>query len=204
MFTNNFYRLHLSILISSDRQSIAYCKSKITILCIQTIPQPPPPTPQISMGKYTFDQICAYKFVYHFPWVHLLLPHRVPPTLKGWMTKSPRWSTMKSVTYLCYASYLITRVPSFFSENIPGYLEFCPGKKSHSPGYIANNFCTKTCNFFFQYNIEMMYILTFQVLSRFSAKFFLFCSGFLTFGDKFQAISRPGQIIFKSPGFPGF
>ncbi len=33
---------------------------------------------------------------------------------------------------------------------------------------------------------------------------FLFCPGFLTFWDKFQAISRPGQLKFKSPAFPGF
>ncbi len=32
----------------------------------------------------------------------------------------------------------------------------------------------------------------------------MFCPGFLTFWDKFQAISRPGQMILKSPGFPGF
>ncbi len=30
----------------------------------------------------------------------------------------------------------------------------------------------------------------------------MFCPGFLTFWDKFQAISGPGQIKFKSPGFP--
>ncbi len=60
-----------------------------------------------------------------------------------------------------------------------------------------------------QYNIEMLYILTFQVLSMFSAKLcfllnVLFCPGFLTFWDKFQVISGPGQIIFKSAGCPGF
>ncbi len=32
---------------------------------------------------------------------------------------------------------------------------------------------------------------------------FLFCPSFLTFWDKFQAISGPGQIKLKSPGFPG-
>ncbi len=51
-------------------------------------------------------------------------------------------------------------------------------------------------------NIEMLYILTFQVLSRFSAKFHVL-SKFSYFLSRFQAISRPGQIIFKSPGFPG-
>ncbi len=50
----------------------------------------------------------------------------------------------------------------------------------------------------------MLYILTFQVLSRVSAKKKKICPGFVTFWDQFQAISRPGQIIFKSPGFPGF
>ncbi len=49
----------------------------------------------------------------------------------------------------------------------------------------------------------MLYILTFQVLFRVSAKF-LVLSRFSDFCDKFQAISRPGQILFKSPGFPGF
>ncbi len=39
--------------------------------------------------------------------------------------------------------------------------------------------------------------------SRFFVKFLVLsrCSYFV---GKFQAISRPGQIIFKSPGFPGF
>ncbi len=56
----------------------------------------------------------------------------------------------------------------------------------------------------------MLYILTFQVLSMFSAPF-LVLSRFHTFlvgggggGGKFQAIFRPGQTKFKSPGFPGF
>ncbi len=31
----------------------------------------------------------------------------------------------------------------------------------------------------------------------------MFCPGFLTFWIKFQAISGPGEIKFKSPGFPG-
>ncbi len=48
-----------------------------------------------------------------------------------------------------------------------------------------------------QHNIEILYI------SRFSAKF-LFCPGFLSYWDKFQAISKPGQIKFKSPDFPAF
>ncbi len=42
----------------------------------------------------------------------------------------------------------------------------------------------------------MLYILTFQVLSMFSAKCLVFCcvfcTGFLTFGCKFQAIFGPG------------
>ncbi len=48
----------------------------------------------------------------------------------------------------------------------------------------------------------MLYILTFQILSMFSAKFYVL-SRFLMFWDKFQAISGPGQIKCKSPGFPG-
>ncbi len=50
-----------------------------------------------------------------------------------------------------------------------------------------------------QYNIDILYILTFQVLSRFSC-----LARFSHFRDKFQAISGSGQIKFKSPGFPGF
>ncbi len=33
---------------------------------------------------------------------------------------------------------------------------------------------------------------------------FMFCPGFLTFWDKFHALSGPGQMKFKSPGFPDF
>ncbi len=50
----------------------------------------------------------------------------------------------------------------------------------------------------------MLYILTFQVLSSIFFLNFLLCPGFLTFLDKFQTISGPGQRNFKSPGFPGF
>ncbi len=53
-----------------------------------------------------------------------------------------------------------------------------------------------------QYNINILHILTFQVLSRFSANF-LVLSRFSHFWAKFQAISGPGQIKFKSPGIPG-
>ncbi len=50
-----------------------------------------------------------------------------------------------------------------------------------------------------QYNSEMLYILTFQVVWLFLLNF-LFCPGFLNF----QAISGPAQIQLQSPGFPGF
>ncbi len=56
----------------------------------------------------------------------------------------------------------------------------------------------------FQYNIEMLYILTFHVLSMFSAKKKQFCARFCMFWGTFQAISRPEQLKFKTPGFPGF
>ncbi len=67
---------------------------------------------------------------------------------------------------------------------------------------VLNSQEYKTWKKIFQYNIQMLYILTFQILSRFSAKF-LVLFRISDFWDNFQAISRPGQIIFKSPGFPG-
>ncbi len=42
-----------------------------------------------------------------------------------------------------------------------------------------------------QYNIEI-----FQVLSQYFLLNFLFCPGFLTFGDKFQTISGTEQKIY--------
>ncbi len=82
---------------------------------------------------------------------------------------------------------------------------FYPGQKGHSPGYIADNFSTKrqtpkkweckTWEKLPEYNIEMLYILTFQVLSSILLNF-LFChffgqipSYFWTWTDKIQ-ISR--------------
>ncbi len=81
---------------------------------------------------------------------------------------------------------------------------FCPGKKSHSPGFVRcrqfwhqrqtlrrskipgaqNNSCLNI--------IEMLHILIFRVLS-------MFCAPFWT---NSRSISGPGQIKFKSPGFP--
>ncbi len=82
---------------------------------------------------------------------------------------------------------------------------FCPGQKGHSPGYSVDNFDTKdilnsqeykTWTKLSQYNIEIFYILTFQVSSRFSAKFLVFSrfshflgqipGHFLTWTDKIQ------------------
>ncbi len=89
---------------------------------------------------------------------------------------------------------------------------FCPGPKVIIQVIVQTIFApkgiytkgilnlqqSKTWKKLSQYNIEIWYILTFQVLSK------LFCPGFLTFWDKFQPISGNGQIKFKSPGFPGF
>ncbi len=58
--------------------------------------------------------------------------------------------------------------------------------------------------FFSQYNIELLHILKFQVLSRFSAKCLIFSRFAHVLDIKFQAISGPGEIKFKSPGFAGF
>ncbi len=104
----------------------------------------------------------------------------------------------------------------FFNQNIPGYLQvssrstlpfsrFLWGQLCHQTVY-ANSILKlqelKTWKILSQYNTEMLYILTFQVLSMFSAKC-LVLSRFSHFWDKFQAISGGGQIKLKSPGFPG-
>ncbi len=87
------------------------------------------------------------------------------------------------------------RVPSFLSQNIPGYLHVLSrSKKPFSRLYYKKKLhqnadakgvlksqeqkTRKTLSQYNSENIEMLYILTFQVLSRFSAKNFLFCSGF--------------------------
>ncbi len=73
---------------------------------------------------------------------------------------------------------------------------FCPSQKRSSPGYSANNFGTKrqtpkvflkTWTKLFQHNIEILYLLTFQVLSRFSAKFLV--------------LSRFSHFLGQIPGY---
>ncbi len=78
---------------------------------------------------------------------------------------------------------------------------FCQGQKGCSPGYIADNFGTKkadakgvlraqeykTWKKLFKYNIEMLYILKFQVLSMFSAKFLI--------------LSRFSHLLGQIPGY---
>ncbi len=58
----------------------------------------------------------------------------------------------------------------FISHKIPGYLQ---GQKDHFPDYSVDQTLQeyKTGEKLSQYNNEMLYILTFQVLSVFSAKF---------------------------------
>ncbi len=77
---------------------------------------------------------------------------------------------------------------------------FCPGQKCNFPGYIVDNFGTKkadtndilnsleykTWKRLSQYDIEILDILTFQDLSRFSAKFLV--------------LSRFSHILGQIPG----
>ncbi len=77
------------------------------------------------------------------------------------------------------------RVPSFFSQKIPDCLQVLsrskkPFSKLYCKQFLHQKGDTKgvlklqeykTWKKLAQYNIKMLYILTFQVLSRFSAKF---------------------------------
>ncbi len=71
---------------------------------------------------------------------------------------------------------------------------FCLGQKDHFPGCSADNFDIlksqeyKSWKTLPEYNIEMLYILTFQVLSMFFLLNFLFCPGFSQVLDKFQTV----------------
>ncbi len=97
-----------------------------------------------------------------------------------------------------------------FSHTIPGYLQVkiailqilvqTPKRRCqrHSKIVEAQNL-KKNC-----FNIKSKCCISKH--SRFYPCFllnFLFCPGFCNFGGKFQAISGPGKIKLKYPGFPG-
>ncbi len=76
----------------------------------------------------------------------------------------------------------VCRVPIFLAKKFQVIPNFCPGQNGHSPGICAVNFGTTkeytNCILKlqehqnkFQYNIAMLYMLTFRVLYMFSAKF---------------------------------
>ncbi len=111
---------------------------------------------------------------------------------------------------------------SIFSHNILSYLPVLSRSKWTLSRFWSRQFLVwktdakgilrlqkhKTWNKLFQYNIQMLYILSFQVLFIFPTKVLvLFRFSHFYFGGergKFQPISGPGQIKFKSSGFPGF
>ncbi len=84
-----------------------------------------------------------------------------------------------------FSRSLVSGFPVFLAIKFQIISRFCPGQKGHSPGYSTNDVDTKrqtpkailksqeykTWKQLSQYDIKMLYILTFQVLSRFSAKF---------------------------------
>ncbi len=80
-----------------------------------------------------------------------------------------------------------------------------PGKKKHFPGYMANNFLHQKADA--KGVLKSQVYKTWKKISQYNTGFllnFLFCPGFLTFWDQFQATSGHGQILFKSPDFQGF
>ncbi len=95
----------------------------------------------------------------------------------SWKDSLPSlWKSSTPPTPFCiWKSHI--RLPRFFSHTIPGYLQVLSKSKRpilapkgrhqrHSKIVGVQNFKT-----LFHYNIEMLCILTFQVLSRFSIKF---------------------------------
>ncbi len=78
---------------------------------------------------------------------------------------------------------------------------FCPSQNGHSPGFCAVNFGLKGRHKRhskiagaqswenIEYNIEILYVLTLQVLSMYSAKCLVLSRFFTISGGKFQAIS---------------
>ncbi len=87
----------------------------------------------------------------------------------------------------------------------------CPDQKGHSPGYSVNNFGTKrqrtSSKFAGVQNVGKIILIQYwNVVYLNIPDFmpnFLFCPGFISFWDKFQAISGLGQIKFKFPGSAG-
>ncbi len=96
----------------------------------------------------------------------------------------------------------MTRFPVCFSQNIPGYLQvlykskkpfsrlycrqFWHQKAADTKGIIKSQEY-KTWKLLSQYNIKILYILTFQVLSMFSAKFLV--------------LSRFSHFLGQIPGY---
>ncbi len=101
-------------------------------------------------------------------------------------------------------------VHSFSSHNIAGYLQVLYKSKWPFSSFSCAQFWHEKGDAKGILKLQKhktwnkLYILTVHVLSMFSAQFFFYMSRlFFTALGKFQAISWPGLIKLKSPGFPG-
>ncbi len=83
---------------------------------------------------------------------------------------------------------------------------FCKVQKGHFPGLISDNFGTKRQTSKCSKNILCFIHVCCPILGfiHVCCPILGFIQIFLLFLGKFQAISGPGQITFKSPGFPGY